>query len=125
MENTTETEKVKKTRGRKTHEVRDNKAYFTDYYAKKNKHIICECGLTITSFYKNKHKKQKIHNYLMENIKLREDAKLKETLGDLEKVELKETLGDTEKIDLDKIDLEKVEFGFSNLEKIDLDFGKY
>jgi hypothetical protein len=113
MENTTETEKVVKRRGRKTHEVRDNKAYFTEYYHKKNTHIICECGLTITSFYKNKHKKQKIHNYLMENIRLREEAKLKETLGDLEK------------IDLNKIDLEKVEFGFSNLEKIDLDLGKY
>jgi hypothetical protein len=37
----------------------------------------------------------------MENIRLREDVKLKETLGDLEKIELKETLGDLEKIDLD------------------------
>ena len=91
MENNTETEVVvKRGRGKPLSvNVKNNKAYFVEYYAKNNKPMICECGQAITTFYYTKHKKQKIHNYLMEN------KKIKETLGNFEKVE--ETLGDLEK----------------------------
>jgi hypothetical protein len=74
---------IKKPRGHPiTSDVKNNKAYFVEYYAKNNKPMICECGQHITSFYLTKHKKQKKHNYLME-IK-----NLKETLGNFEKIDL-------------------------------------
>jgi hypothetical protein len=51
-----------------THNVKENKQYFLDYYHKTNEDIICECGSHVKSHSKLKHLKSKKHIQVMELI---------------------------------------------------------
>jgi hypothetical protein len=70
-----------------THNAKNNKQYFLDYYHKTNEDIICECGAHFKSHSKLKHLKSKKHIQVMELInKLKEKEMgedFLETLGEI------------------------------------------
>lgn len=56
-------------RGRPPKESRltDTKEYFTDYYHRTNKNIICECGVEISIKRRASHYRTQLHNNLLKN----------------------------------------------------------
>jgi hypothetical protein len=57
---------VKKKRGRPpTSDIKNNKNYFNEYYAKSNVPVTCQCGLTVKKRMMNIHKKSRIHNMIL------------------------------------------------------------
>ena len=57
-------------RGRPPKDIRitDDKKYFTDYYHRTNRNIICECGLEISIKRRSAHYRTRVHNQLMNNV---------------------------------------------------------